>query len=219
MREAAFRRAIADPAAAPPHPRFGVYRNNVASALINALRVRYPVLENAMGAPAFAAAAGRYIERHLPESAVLIAYGENFADFVEGPLADLARLESLWWKAYHAGEAQPLEPADFAALAPDQLAAARFEFHPSAGLLASPWAVGSQWQSGQGRAAAQPECVLVWRPQAEVRVHVIDRDTHDFLAALMHGGNLLAAGQEFDMQAQLRQLIASRLVTGICKGE
>ena len=38
-------------------------------------------------------------------------------------LADVARIERAWTEAYHAAEAHPLDPAAFAALAPEELPA------------------------------------------------------------------------------------------------
>ena len=50
-----FAAAIGDWSLVPADPRFRIYRNNVTSALINALRVRYPVTERLLGREAFAA--------------------------------------------------------------------------------------------------------------------------------------------------------------------
>ena len=49
MREVEFGAAIAEFDQAVADPRFGIYRNNVASALTNAIRVRYPVVEQLVG--------------------------------------------------------------------------------------------------------------------------------------------------------------------------
>ena len=72
MDEQGFSAAIGDWSAQPPHRRFGIYRNNVASALIAALRVRYPVTEQLVGHEFFAAMAGTFAEANRPSSPVLI---------------------------------------------------------------------------------------------------------------------------------------------------
>ncbi len=263
MQAAEFHRAIADFTQTEPHPRFGVYRNNVTAALINALKVRYPVVEKTVGAEAFASLALAYIAKHLPQSPVLIGYGADFPEFIAGSpppcnrhpgesrdprvsatelnesrviparpwvpafagmtemgvgcLADLARLENLWWTAYHAAETMPVAPEALAGFAPDALGQLRFGFHPSAGLLQSRWAVGSLWEGSA--VDDQPQCVLVWRPQAIVNIHVIEEDTFAFLQALMSGAALLeavaATAPGFDLQGQLQFLITSQLIVQI----
>ncbi len=231
MREAHFQAAIADRSQPVPQHRFAVYRNNVAAALCHALRVRYPVLASLLGPPAFDDLVRAYSADCLPASPVLIDYGETFPDFIaargmrgEMPyLADLARLESLWWKAYHAREAEPLAAERFAQKQPENLV---FAFHPSAALLESAWKVGTIWEAlNQGKGLADihtdgPQAVLVWRPHAEVMVHVIDPETQAFLAGLMAGRRLAEAAQSvmadfpaFDLTAHLQMLIGSQLIT------
>ena len=232
MREAAFHQAIADATHEAPHPRFGVYRNNVESALINALRVCYPVVDKLLGPREFAAFAQEFVAGNRPRSPVLIDYGHEYPDFIAARdvppyLADVARLESLWWRAYHAADAEIIAAEHFARLTSENFEAARFGFHPSAAILVSPWAVGAIWEAARRNAGlnaiaiAQPQSVLVWRPHADVRVHVIDGATAAFLAALMEGKALIdaiGAGPCFDLQAQFRMLVASELVTAIATG-
>ena len=231
MRAGAFDHAIGDWAPPPPHPRFGVYRNNVVSALINALRVRYPVAEELAGAEFFAAMASHFAARHRPASPLLIGYGDNFADFIDGfapaasfpCLADVARLESLWWRAYHSADADPLPPAALAAVAPEAWAQTRFQFHPSTELLASPFAIASIWEARRGGVAAgQAEWVLVARPFAGVEVRRLGVEAHDFLKALFSGMTLggaagLAAELHpgFDLSGHLAALIGLNIITGL----
>ncbi|MCX7344511.1 MAG: DNA-binding domain-containing protein, partial [Alphaproteobacteria bacterium] len=61
-----FAAAIGDWSLLPADPRFRIYRANVTSALINALRVRYPVTERLLGHEDFAACAGSYAETQRP---------------------------------------------------------------------------------------------------------------------------------------------------------
>lgn len=76
---------------------------------------------------------------------MLIEYGEALPEFIQSfapaaslaYLADVARLECAWWRAYHAADAQPLEARAFAHLDPGRLEHTRFVFHPSVSLIAS----------------------------------------------------------------------------------
>lgn len=229
MREAAFQRAIADASYAAPHPRFAVYRNNVTSALINALRVRYPVVETLLGRQAFDAVTRDFVARQRPRSPVLIAYGDSYPEFIAANaplpyLADVARLDNLWWRAYHAADAEPLTAQHFAVLTPENLETVRFGFHPSVAILASPWAIGAIWEAARQDGTltegeiARPQSILVWRPHADVRVRAIDDVVSPFLTALMDGKKLvdaLGVGPGLDLQAQFQMLIASELITEI----
>ncbi|MCF5131895.1 HvfC/BufC N-terminal domain-containing protein, partial [Pseudomonas sp. PA-6-4F] len=60
---------------AEPASRFAVYRNNVHSALINALAAAYPVARQLVGDEFFRAMAGLYAQAHPPTSPLISEYG------------------------------------------------------------------------------------------------------------------------------------------------
>jgi hypothetical protein len=236
MREQSFCEAIRNFAMPPPHPRMAVYRNNIASALIYALRVRYPAVAGVMGRTAFSATAGSYALANLPRDPVLIFYGESFPDFLAGSeagkelpwLADLARLESLWWRAYHAAEAEPLAASLLAGIPAEKLFDLVLRFHPSASHLSSPHPVGSIWeackQGDDWRKAAQGsgERLFIVRPGAEIHVSRIGEASHAFLAQLMSGKplgpvfeDLVATFPGFDLNRELTSLIQSNAIIGL----
>lgn len=230
MREAEFRQAIGDRAAPPPHRRMWIYRRNVDGALGNALAVRYPAVAALLGRPAFLAVARRYAAEHLPESPVLIGYGAAFpdalADQPPSHLADVARLDSAWWRAYHAAEVAALDPRRLEALTAARLGALRFIFHPSASLVVSRWAVGAIWQAARAgqtadvTAAEERQSFVVWRPAAQVEVRMIDEARRRFLSLLLDRRPLaeaveaaVAAAATFDLAAELQMLLGSGLLT------
>jgi hypothetical protein len=94
----AFAAALDDPSAATPAMtrgrmgapdarRFAVYRNNVAVGLIGALEARYPVSRRIAGDALFRAMARAFVRAHKPRTPVMIAYGEEFPEFVADYLA------------------------------------------------------------------------------------------------------------------------------------
>ena len=138
----AFTAALFDPAAAAPAflrdassmraaSAFAVYRNNVASSLINVLMARFPVIVRLIGDDAFRGLALRFIALYPPRSPVMMTFGGAFPEFLRGLsetsmadyLADIARLEVARGHAYHAADAEPVAPERFAGLAPDELPA------------------------------------------------------------------------------------------------
>lgn len=190
-----------------PERRFGVYRNNVAVGLIGALAARFPVAEKIVGEAFFAAMALEFIRRHPPRSPLLLAYGDDFADFVAGfepaqpleYLPDVIRLEAARSHAYHAEDAAPIDPSILAELDPGRLAELRFVMHPSFAVIRSSHPIVTIWAMNSGEAPLgaiehwQAEDALVVRPAMIVHVHPLPPGGAAFLLALAAGEGLAAA--------------------------
>ena len=210
--------------------RFGVYRNNVRVGLTGALAARFPATEAIVGPDFFAAMASAFVAAHPPRSPLLLAYGDDFAEFVEGfePAAGLAylpdviRLEAARSFAYHAADAEPLSTADLAAVPPERLAALVFQPHPSLSILRSPHPVVTLWAMNAGALPLAPirdwvgEDALVVRPQMTVEVHRLPPGRAAFFVALATGltlGEAVGAGvadaPAFDLAANLAALITT----------
>ena len=198
-------RGGAEPGELTRSKRFRVHRNNVFASLIGALRGRYPVIERLVGEDFFEAAAGHFIEAHPPRSPMLIDYGEGFSAFLESfepasalpYLADVARLEWLRHRAYHAADRKALGSSDLARTPSDRAFALTFEFHPSAALIVSPYPIVSIWETNAHDAETRPigpdlagEAALIVRPDDEVLVVRLDEAEHAFTAALSEGATL-----------------------------
>lgn len=223
---------------AAPHVRFPIYRNNVTQALVGALRVRFPVVEQLVGQAFFSSMAGAYVAANKPASAVLIQYGASFAEYIEGfeaaatlpYLADVARFENAWWHAYHAYEAVPLATIALAEIAPEDLGGLKFQFHPSFQMIQNSNAAASIWQWHQiannpAKLEEPPqEFAIVWRPNADVHVRLIAADGFCFFEVLKSGADLESAllgtiGQfpEFDLQSNLAALFQLELIVKVTK--
>lgn len=226
MRRAELDRTVRDWRSPLAAPRLGVYRNNVGGALIGALRVRYPVTERLMGGQAFMEAAADFAQGQRPSSAVLIFYGGGFPDtLADAAMRDVARLESLWWEAYHSVEAVPLAPSALDGLTPEAWGALRFTLHPSVGLMPSRHGAADVWQAARENrglsVSGAPQFILVARPEASVDVHVLPEAAYDFLTRIRAGSSLADAVEEtsdahpaFDATAAIQGLFSLRLVTG-----
>ncbi len=230
-----FAAALIDPALAVPNGltawngpqparRFGVYRNNVAIGLIGALASRFPAAERIVGEEFFAAMAHEFIRLHPPRSPLLLAYGDDFPDFVgsfepaqEIPyLADVMRLEALRGRAYHAADAVPLDAALVANIEPAGLAELTFVPHPSASVTRSAHPAVTIWAMNTGEIELGDisdwtgEDALVIRPQMIVEVHRLPPGGAAFLEELFSGAALgqayetaLAEAANFDLSANL----------------
>jgi hypothetical protein len=242
----AFAAALGEPSAAPPAMtrgrlgvpdarRFSVYRNNVAVGLIGALEARYPVSRRIAGDDAFRALARAFVRAQKPRSPVMIAYGEDFPEFVaahagvEPCLPDVARLENAWVEAYHAEDAPAATIGALAELSPDCLPGTRIAFHPATRLLRFSTPAASIWasrQGGDGPAApvqAMAEEALVTRPDSEVRVRILPPLGYEFALSLREGATLAEAAlglddAEFDFGTHLVGLVESGAVASLIPG-
>ena len=201
----------------PDAARFDVYRNNVMVSLIGALEQKFPVCRLIVGDDFFRDMARSHVRRARPTSPLIMLYGDDFPAFIDGYeparsvayLGDVARLEVSWMRAYHAADQDALDIAAIAATDPEVLAASRIVPHASAALLLSRWPVGSIWEAHQHEPVAKlarsgAETVLIVRPQAEVKVHILPPSDRAFAEALFAGAALgdaaLAGGvnEDFD---------------------
>ncbi|WP_079201512.1 DUF2063 domain-containing protein [Pseudomonas sp. CC6-YY-74] len=219
-----------------PAARFAVYRNNVLSSLIDALAASFPVVQQLVGEDFFRAMAALYVRQSPPRTCILADYGAGLPEFIEAfapasslpYLADVARLELLRIRAYHAADAAPLA-ADVLAKAlasPDSLASLLLQLHPSCNLLESAFAVVSLWAAHQGALALaevdpyQAQCALVLRNGLEVEVLGIRPGDALFLQTLQQGLPLGHAAQRalaldagFDLGACLTYLLRAGAIT------
>ncbi|EXF94676.1 hypothetical protein HK44_027475 [Pseudomonas fluorescens HK44] len=220
---------------ADPDSRFAVYRNNVQSSLINALADSYPVVSQLVGNEFFRAMAQFYGRDFPPSSALINDYGSDFASFIEhfAPaasvpyLADVARLERLRVMAYHAADANAVEPARIAAAlaAPEALAQLHIHLHPSTFTLSSSYATVALWAAHQtdtpprNLAPYHPQSALVLRNGLEVEVFAIDVGTATFIHSLQNNHPLgqavadaLDAAPAFDLSQCLALLIGHNAI-------
>src|SRR5262245_33654800 len=221
---------------APHGRRFAVYRNNVMTGLIRAIKTRFPASERVVGDEFFTAMAHVFVTVHPPRSPLLMTYGDDFPDFIAGfapaadipYLADVARIEAARTRAYHAADASTIEPQRLQSIAPDMLPQMRVSIHPSAEIVRSPHPVVTLWAMNSGELDPAPiedwraQDALVLRPALDVEVRQLPAGGAAFLTALARGELLAAAADaavadddSFDLTANLAGLLGSGLVTGV----
>jgi hypothetical protein len=217
--QAAFAAALTDPSRPVPADvisprgerdsrRFAVYRNNVFVGLTEALAKRFPVTRRLVGEEFFAGMARVFAGGNKPASPLLFLYGDDFPAFIDSfepasavpYLGDVARIEAIWTRAYHAEDAVPLGVASLATIDPAELPAARLVVHSAAALLASPHPAGTIWAAHQTETVApvtdwQAETVLIARPALDVTVHVLPAQDAAFAQQLFAGAALGAAAE------------------------
>lgn len=166
---------------------FDVHRNTVMASLVQALAEGFPSIERLVGAAYFAALAAVFVRAHPPRHPVLLAYGASLPAFLEGfapvaplpYLADVARLDGLRRRAWHAADVPALSVESLAGANPERLAERRIALHPSVGLLGSAFPARALWQAQNGEASPHPiewiaETSVVWRRGSTIRIDGID---------------------------------------------
>ena len=247
--QTAFAHALTDPAQpCPPGltswnqsdlaQRFSVYRNNVMASLVDALADTFAVTQELVGTEFFRAMAQVFVQNHPPRTRVLTWYGQHFPDFIAGfepaatlpYLPDVARLEMLRVRAYHAADTESIDKQALAQTLADPAALDRLGLvlHPSVHTIESPYAVFSLWAAHQGALAIesvdsmQAESVLIYRDVLDVVLQPITPSQHHFVQQLQAGEPLAMAAEaatfvdaEFDLSAILATLIRQQLISRI----
>lgn len=228
--EAAVPMGVVDPEGRPAPKRFSVYRNNVAGSLTRALEAAFPTVRKLVGDEFFAAMAGVYLRAHPPRSRMLMLYGKEMPEFLEGfpPVAslgylpDVARIDQAMRESYHAADRQSLPEAEFQRLIGEDIAGLQLRLAPSLRLVRSCWPVVAIWEANhEGGPAphAGPEDALILRPEFDPRPHRLPRGGAEFVSALLRGATMAeaveAAGPGLDLTALLGLLIQARAITGV----
>src|SRR5690606_15596170 len=199
--------------------RFAVYRNNVAHSLKQALARRFPVIQRLVGAEFFTALAREFISKHPPRSPVLQEWGGAMPGFLRDfpqvaalpYLPDIARIEWACGLAYHADNAQPIDPSTLAERK-------TLHLHPSLTLLRLDHPAVSIWQANQpgqnGRIKVNgPETALIWRrSDFSVATIGIGADDAGFITGLLETGSLVKAAEITDPVAMLSLLLREKLI-------
>ena len=184
---------------APAGRRFNVYRNNVATSLMDALTSGFPVIAKLIGTENFRNLARDYQWNNPPTSPLMMHYGESFPEFLESHpalaglpyLGGVARLEYAIRRSYHAADTPKF---DAALLEDDRLLNARIVLANSVELVTSPFPIFSLWrfntQPGAPKPTAKPECVAIFRPEFDPEPEEISLADMILLSSLKAGETL-----------------------------
>lgn len=217
-------RLIDDSPGLPAEAHLQIYRRAVQGTLTRALGEIHPVCRQLTGEGFFDALARAYV-RHTPSrSPDLADYGADFAGFIArfppaAPLpylADVARLEWHWHRAFHTTSAPALDTAALAAVpAGDQLRL-RFLLPPSAALLASPWPIHRIWEVNQPDYRGDDRIgldeggsrLMIWRRGRQMRIDVLDEREWWLLGQFQAGRTLGELGPAADLPILLPHCVA-----------
>lgn len=185
---------------APGIERLSVYAGGYLTRTEKALAEVYEAVRHVVGKPAFTELAKAYARQHPSGEYNLTFRGRSLPAFLEtSPLTerlpflpDLARLEWLICRAFHAREQPPLDAARLMALPLEAWERARLSLQPSVAFLASAWPVRDIWEARkQPREAIaidvvdRPQRVVVYRQGFTVKCAVVEEAEGAFLDGLL----------------------------------
>jgi hypothetical protein len=223
--------------------RLQLYRNNVQTSLVEALLAVYPVISRLVGEAFFRQCARSYLREFPSPSGDLHDFGASFADFLSALpalqphpyMADVARLEWAWHRAFHAPDARSaLRLAELAGVSEARWQRTRFVLHPAVQLLGSPYPVLRIWQVNQDGYEGEPEVlldqggqrVLIARCGLDLQLQELSAGEHALLRGFLDGQVLASACEwaafvepGFDLAACLTRFIQQGLFVALhCPG-
>ena len=183
-----------------------IYRRAIIGTLVRTLGAIHPVCKRLVG-DEFFDAMGRVYARQTPsESPDLGDYGESFSTFIAGfepaaelpYLADVARLEWCWHRAFHAPDEKGLDISALGNVAETDTDRIVFRLPVSAHLLTSDYPVQHIWQVNQddwsGDSAVDLKeggaRLIVWRQGHDMRIDEPDVAELRLLNAIAAGKTL-----------------------------
>lgn len=210
--------------------RLGIYRNNVFTNLREALRTIFPVINKLVGETFFNYAADEFIYRFPSTAGDLNQFGEQFAEFWAefAPAAelvylpDMARLEWLAHKTYHAADITPFDVQSLAALSPNTYSELQFRLNPACALFESTYPVHQIWQANQPGCREQEVInldsggvqLLIQRRGSLIELQSLEFGEWVFLTALSAGNDFATAcsktlhvNPNFDLTHFLSELV------------
>jgi len=198
--------------------RLSIYRNNVILSLITAMADTYPVVKRLLGEEFFNAVAVKFVRQFPPKQPSLLFYGGDFIEFIGhfpacsefSYLSDVAKLEWMTVRAFHAADEQLFDSNLLAGVAPESLTEVSFSLQPSVQFMASSWPIDSIWEENLKDEVATLNLeelagcnLLIYRHQLQVQVVNLTADCYNFVTAFGEGKTIASAWEYTLSQQQL----------------
>lgn len=187
-----------------PHlsERMAVYQNGYPARIRESLKEVYEAVQSVLGGERFDLLACDYAYQFPSRDYNLNFAGVHLPEFLERHeysgtfpfLPDLAKLEWLIWKAFHAFDKPALNPETLKNISADDWETMKLVFQPSANLLFSDYSVFDIWQARRNLSAkidvSKPQKVLIGRKQDQVRCELLNDAQFQLLEGLLAGKSL-----------------------------
>ena len=220
----------------PGEERMAVYANGYLVRIREALAEVYEALRHVLGEDKFSGLCHAYVYRHPSFDYNLNFVGKKLPEFLESSLLtksfpflpDLARLEWLVWRAFHAFEEPALDSRQIAEIPMDDWEKTQIIFQPSVGLISSLWPILDIWRIRRDSSdkmsvdlTHRPQQILIGRRGDQVRCEGLDENQYRLLSGLLSGKSLgvvceelagAADEQEFPIAAWFSEWVRDGLI-------
>ncbi len=185
--------------------RLKVYRNNIIGSLTDVMIASFPAIEKLVGSNFMEGMARSFILENPPAQGCLNSFGPGFAEFIETfepakdlpYLADVARLDIALNAAYYAKDDSTLTEGELASIAAEDLDGLYLKLRHSVQLLSSPYPIHdirdfalSDDQDGQLNIDSGGAFLMIYRPQLDTEIIILDEAEYVMLKALDNGNAL-----------------------------
>ncbi|ERH41400.1 hypothetical protein N751_17150 [Legionella pneumophila str. Leg01/11] len=175
---------LQDPPKGSVSDRVAIYANGFYGRLEEVLANDFSVLTSVMGEDKFSEMCRAYINKYPSCNDSLNFFGQNLSQFLtetspynKNPhMAEIAEFEWAEYQSLVAGDKDLLSESDLQALPVNQWPELKFELHPSCQILTLYWnslslieALRRNKSTPKPKLLKQPQSVLVWRHQLEIR--------------------------------------------------
>jgi hypothetical protein len=186
----------------PGAERLSVYAGGYIARTREALAEVYDAVRQVLGDRAFSEMADDYAKRYPSHDYNLSLVGRHLPEFLATAalaqqlpfLPDLARLEWLVCRAFHAFEQPTLNQARLTSLSLEEWQKAQLTFQPSTSVMASAWPILDIWESRTRPRKEisidlvnRPQRVLVFRQRLHVRCELLTEAQYALLSGLLAG--------------------------------
>ncbi len=218
----AFSKLINDSAGLSAAGHLRIYRGAILGTLTRALGNIYPVCKRLLGDQFFDGMARIHARNTPSQSADLANYGGEFGDFIASfepaatlpYLADVARLEWHWHRAFHAADEAAMDLAALNNVPLADTGRIAFRLPASARLLDSNFPVQKIWQVNQDDWQGDQDVnldegdasLIIWRKQYGMRIDELDSQESQLLGAIDNGALFNELSQP-DMGLELDTLL------------
>jgi hypothetical protein len=169
------------------HERLEIYADAYFYRLLDVFKEDYPATLAVLGETDFYNLITGYLIEYPPTEPSIFYAGRHLADFLANHpfsesrpfLSELARLERTLLESFHSSDANPLDGAAIAAIAPAEWPTIAMRTHPAVRLLGCEWHVvhmlraieaGKSWEAP----SPGPVTILVWRQKTQVFYRELD---------------------------------------------
>ena len=196
---------------------FDIYRRNILSNLISALRITYNLIYKKIGEKKFTKIAKDFILSNPSSSGNLDDYHPEFSSFLKSSdlqnndfLSELAAFEWLLHLSYLAANGSGINVENLQKLPGEKLFGVKFKLHPSCFMIKANHDLISI-HAGNNKKIKKQINILINRDSGEVRAEAISNQELSFLKAISEGKTLyeIYENYQIDIQTCLQKFIGN----------